>query len=117
MYFPFVGKTTDGAEAPQSEKPIPKGNERILFIDDEEAITEVYKKILERLRYQVTTHCSSEMALEAFRAAPDSFDIIVTDQTMPGLTGSDMPIIMITGYSSMMTEEKAQKAGIKRFVT
>jgi CheY-like chemotaxis protein len=102
------------------------GNERILFIDDEEILAEMGKSMLERLGYQVTVRSSSLEALTTFQNQPDMFDLVITDQTMPGMTGSDlarrilqirpfMPIILCTGYSSLISEEKVRSLGIKGF--
>lgn len=66
------------------------GNEQILFIDDEEILTEMGKSMLERLGYHVTVRSSSLEALTTFQAQPDKFDLVITDQTMPGMTGSDL---------------------------
>ncbi len=102
------------------------GNERILFIDDEEILAEMGKVMLERLGYRVTVRRNSLEALNTFQNHPEQFDLIITDQTMPGMTGSDlsrrilqirpgMPIILCTGYSSLITEDKAKSLGIKGF--
>jgi len=102
------------------------GNERILFIDDEEILADMGKAILERLGYRVTVKRNSIEALNTFQNQPNQFDLVITDQTMPGMTGSDlarrmlqirpgMPIILCTGYSSVMSEEKARLMGIKGF--
>ncbi len=102
------------------------GNERILFIDDEEILADVGKAMLERLGYRVTVRRNSIEALSTFQNQPDQFDLVITDQTMPGMTGSDLarrmlqirpsvPIILCTGYSSVMSEEKACSLGIKGF--
>ncbi len=102
------------------------GNERILFIDDEEILAEMGQIVLERLGYRVTVRRSSLEALNTFQNHPEQFDLIITDQTMPGMTGSDlarrilqirpgMPIILCTGYSSLITEDKAKSLGIKGF--
>jgi len=102
------------------------GNERILFIDDEEILADVGKAMLERLGYRVTVRRNSIEALNTFQNQPDQFDLVITDQTMPGMTGSDlarrmlqirpgMPIILCTGYSTVMSEEKACSLGIKGF--
>ena len=117
------------AEAVVEDKPeeiVRLGNERILFIDDEEILADMGKSMLERLGYQVTVRSSSLEALTTFQNQPDMFDLIIADQTMPGMTGSDlarrilqirpfMPIILCTGYSSLITEEKAKSLGIKGF--
>jgi CheY-like chemotaxis protein/two-component sensor histidine kinase len=104
----------------------PHGKEHILFIDDEEMLVELGKTMLERLGYHVTTRRSSLDALNTFHNQPDAFDMVITDQTMPGMTGVDlarrilqlrpgMPIILCTGYSSQISEETAKAAGIKGF--
>ncbi len=108
------------------EEIVGLGNERILFIDDEEILAEMSKIMLERLGYHVTVRSNSLEALTTFQNQPDAFDLVITDQTMPGMTGSDlarrilqirpfMPIILCTGYSSLISEEKAKSLGIKGF--
>ena len=105
---------------------IPHGKEHILFIDDEEILVELGQSMLERLGYHVTTTTSSIDALTKFKNQPDTFDLIITDQTMPGMTGIDlaqrilqirpkMPIILCTGYSGQLTEDMAKAAGIMGF--
>ncbi len=69
---------------------IPLGRERILFVDDEQMLVEMGKKMLEKLGYSVTTRTSSLEALETFQNMPDQFDIVITDLTMPGITGLDL---------------------------
>jgi len=107
--------------------PVPLGNERILFVDDEEFIADLGKRILERLGYDVTVRTSSIEALKAFKAQPEKFDLIITDMTMPQMTGEklaqnmlrirpDIPIILCTGFSAMISENKAKEMGIKGFV-
>jgi len=102
------------------------GNERILLIDDEEILAEMGKTMLERLGYFVTVRRNSLEALDTFQNQPDQFDLIITDQTMPGMTGIDMarrmlqirpgmPIILCTGYSSLISEDKARSLGIMGF--
>jgi CheY-like chemotaxis protein len=89
-------------------------------------LIELSKVMLERLGYRVTTRTSSIEALTTFRNQPESFDLMITDQTMPGLTGvdlarlmlqirPDLPIILCTGYSTLISEEKAESLGIKGF--
>nr|MDA3824080.1 response regulator [Bacteroidales bacterium] len=102
------------------------GKENVLLVDDEEILTEIGKDMLERLGYNVTVRNSSMEALETFQNQPKLFDIVITDQTMPGMTGADLarrmlqirpdiPIILCTGYSTIITEEKAKAIGIKEF--
>jgi PAS domain S-box-containing protein len=106
---------------------IPTGNGRILLVDDEKSLTELGQRILERLGYQVVALTSSVEALDVFRAAPEGFDLVITDYTMPQMTGAvlaeeikrirpDMPIILCTGFSEMITKEKAESMGARAFI-
>ena len=108
-------------------EPLPLGKERILFVDDEKALIDLGKQMLERLSYKVVSRTSSVEALEAFRANPHKFDLVITDMTMPNMTGdelaekimairTDTPIILCTGFSERITEEQAKKMGIREFV-
>ncbi len=103
---------------------IEQGTERILFIDDEEILTELGKEMLGRLGYHVTPMLKSSEALELFRSQADAFDLVITDQDMPELTGlemakkmllirPDIPIILLTGFSNLVNEEVARDQGIK----
>ena len=107
--------------------PFPTGNERILFVDDEKALVDIGVQLLEHLGYQVVARTSSIEALEAFRNQPEKFDLVVSDQTMPNMTGEmlakellrirpDIPIVLCTGYSEMISEEKAMALGIQKLV-
>ena len=127
VYFPAITEEPSISGEIHKQQSFPRGDERILVVDDEKEIVGMYKASLEGLGYRVTAHCSSEKALEEFRLRPDSFDLIITDQTMPNLPGAklaqkilqirtDFPIILCTGYSSMITKEKAWQIGIKRFI-
>ena len=106
----------------------PTGTESILFVDDETALVNAGKRMLESLGYEVVTRTSSLEALELFERQPDRFDLVITDMTMPGLTGdllaqklieikSDLPIILCTGFSARINEKKALALGIRAFVT
>jgi PAS domain S-box-containing protein len=105
---------------------IPAGKEHILFIDDEDLLLEMGKSMLERLGYKVTARANGIEGLTTFQNQPEIFDLVITDQTMPGMTGidlsrrilqirPDMPIILCTGYSSLLSEEKVKAIGIKEF--
>ncbi len=107
---------------------LPTGTERIMIVDDEEAIVKMYNRILERLGYLITTSTSSIEALELFRSTPNSFDLVITDMAMPKMTGDklamefmkinpEIPVILCTGYSTNISEEKAYAIGIKAFAT
>ena len=103
------------------------GKERILVVDDEAILVELNTQRLSRLGYEVSTRTSSVDALEFFRKEPDRFDLVVTDYTMPNMTGmdlarelmkirSDIPIILCTGHSESISPETAKQAGIKEFL-
>jgi signal transduction histidine kinase len=124
VYLPRIMEAR--AEVPVGEERVPTGKERILFIDDEEALAEMGKEILADLGYEVISRTSSRDALELVKADPRCFDLVITDQTMPELTGvglakeilairADMPIIMCTGFSHLVDAGKARAAGIKAF--
>lgn len=111
----------------QMDKELPTGTERILFIDDEAPIADIGKQMLESMGYDVNAMTDSIEALELFRAEPDSFDLVITDMTMPKMTGGELaaellqikpglPIILCTGFSAMMDENKATSMGIQAFV-
>jgi CheY-like chemotaxis protein len=107
---------------------IPIGIEHILFVDDEPTIVKMSHRILESLGYDVTTRTSSIEALELFRVQADQFDLVITDMTMPKMTGEDLakelisirptiPIILCTGFSKSMDEQKAMEIGIQGFIS
>jgi CheY-like chemotaxis protein len=110
-----------------SPDPVPRGYERILFVDDEEDLAELALRMLEHMGYQAVVKTSSSQALETFKADPNYFDLIITDMTMPQMTGDQlateimalrprMPVILCTGYNERISEEKAKALGIKAFV-
>jgi CheY-like chemotaxis protein len=119
----------DGSAAETSEHAVLArgGSERILLVDDERMLVEIGEKILQRLGYQVVSRTSPLEALELFKAKPDSFDLVMTDQTMPGMTGDalaaeimkvrpQIPVILCTGYSQIINEESARRKGIRALV-
>ena len=106
---------------------LPGGEEQILVVDDEKPTVDSLVSMLTHLGYQVTSRTSSIEALEAFRAQPDEFDLVITDQTMPNMRGdelaekligmrSDIPIILCTGFSESISQEQAKALGIREFV-
>ncbi|MBU4427119.1 MAG: PAS domain S-box protein [Desulfobacterales bacterium] len=125
VYIPRIEKgVTPEHEATEI---FPTGRERILFVDDEQVLVEIGKQMLERLGYEVTTRTSSIEALELFRVKPYQFDLVITDMTMPNMTGdklakeimgirADIPIVLCTGYSERIGRESAEKMGIRGFV-
>jgi len=124
VYLPITKKRTIH---PYSEvRPLPSGKERILFVDDELPISKMGSRILETLGYTVTIRTSSIEALELFRSKPQEFDLVITDMTMPNMTGdlltielmkirTDIPVILCTGYSKKISEETAKEIGIRAF--
>lgn len=126
VFFPKVDEdSTDNFE--QTVAAIQRGSERLLLIDDDQMILEMTKQSLNSLGYTVAAYSSSQEALEAFRADPAGFDLVITDMTMPKMTGMDLgkkimsirpqtPIVLCTGYSDLITREKAQAIGIKAFL-
>ncbi len=104
-----------------------EGRGHVLFVDDERAIVDMTRKVLERIGYQVTAGTSSEEALEAFRADPYGYDIVITDLTMPSLTGMelsqevhrlrpDVPILLCTGFSEAIDHETVREVGIREIL-
>ena len=112
---------------PDLQQSLPGGDERILLVDDEEAVVAAVAPILGKLGYRVTSKTSSVEALDLFRADPGCFDLLITDQNMPGLTGimlagevlrlvPGFPVIICTGFSAGLDEESARRAGIAALV-
>jgi PAS domain S-box-containing protein len=125
VYLPTIERDVS-LEARAAEE-LPGGSERILFVDDEKALVELGMETLVTLGYNVIGKTSSPEALAAFRAQPDAFDLIITDLTMPGLTGrelarevlsirSDIPIILCSGFNEVINEKQAEESGIREFV-
>ena len=105
----------------------PTGNERILIVDDEESMVDIGRGRLERLGYRVEVRTNPIDALELFRADPHQFDLVITDMTMPHITGDklvkeilkirpDIPTILCTGFSERINEEKAKEIGIRGYI-
>ncbi len=122
-YFPLIDAGVDQKISIFPE-PIPKGSESILCVDDETEIAEVVCLMLESLGYQVTQMTSSLAALEDFKRQPDAYDLVITDLTMPDLTGdrlarqilsirNDIPIVLCTGYNHRLTKKDSQAIGIR----
>jgi CheY-like chemotaxis protein len=126
VYLPEIEPEKESLET-QVENPYPTGTERILFIDDEPILAELAQNMLSKMGYEVVTKTDSTEALELFRHNSDKFDLVITDTTMPGITGDklaqkfielrhDIPIILCTGYSEHISEEYAKGIGIRKFV-
>jgi len=126
VYLPIVEKQYELQAV--AEEPIPTGSEHILFVDDEPVLAGMAKLILESQGYIVTTRTSSIEALELFKAAPDRFDLVISDLTMPKMTGDDLaielirirpeiPVILCTGYSSRINPQNAMSMGVRAFLS
>ena len=125
VYFPTVKNQTEVVKEKNHE--LTGGNEHLLLVDDEPALIDVGRQLLEKLGYRVSTAGGSLAALEIFRNARQPIDLVLTDMTMPKMTGDklaiellkirpDLPIILATGYSVTITAEKALKMGIRAFI-
>lgn len=126
LYFPAQG---DEAAARELKAGAPaRGNgERILFVDDEQALAFLGRKMLERVGYRVTPQTSAQEALRLFSAQPNDYDLVITDLTMPNMTGidlagellkirPDLPIILTTGFGGSITGAKAQALGLRELI-
>ena len=126
IYLPIIEPHAE--ERPEEQdKPIEGGTERILLVDDEAAIVTMEQQMLERLGYTVSIRTGSLEALEAFKADPQGFDLVVTDMTMPNMTGVQLaaelkkirpgiPVVLCTGFSYQVNAEKSRALGIEGFV-
>jgi CheY-like chemotaxis protein len=125
MVFPAVEE--QAVSEPETGKELPTGDERILFIDDEEPLVKMGHQRLERLGYKVDATTSPIEALERFRSRPDQFDLVITDLTMPKMTGDklvqeilnirpDIPVILCTGFSEKIDEKKANAIGAADYI-
>jgi len=125
LLFPAVERLMP--QKPKKLEDLPTGEERILFVDDEDAMVSLNRQRLEKLGYKVVSKTDPSEALAFFRDNPHQIDLVITDMTMPRMTGdklaremlnirSDIPIILCTGYSSRISGEKAQELGIWKYI-
>jgi PAS domain S-box-containing protein len=126
IYLPVVKKGSEKQPA-KPKRAVKMGSEHILLVDDEEAIISMEKEMLTRLGYQVTSRTSSIEALEAFRSAPDRFDLVITDMAMPNMSGDklsaaligirpDIQVLLCTGFSEELSGETTKELGIKGII-
>jgi len=126
VYLPETA-TEGGARDSSASTTYPTGTEHILLVDDEPYVVEMLHDMLTSLGYKVTAFSDSKDALNAFCTGLGEFDLMLSDMTMPGLTGQDLarevllvkpgfPVILCTGFSELMNEEQARKAGIREYV-
>jgi len=125
VYLPRIDAATPVVATESAA--IPRGTEHVLFVDDERAIADMAKRLLERLGYRVTVKTNSLDALAAFEDDPAAFDLVITDYTMPRMTGGELatrvlsirpeaPVILMTGFSEAMTPERSRALGIREYV-
>lgn len=126
LYFPIVEHTRIDAST-AAITTLPRGTERILLVDDDELLADLGQQLLTEMGYRVSVMTESPEALKMFAANADHFDLVITDQTMPQLSGKeliaelkkirpDIPTILCTGYSSKINEEDAKQLGISAFM-
>ncbi|HEV8644387.1 MAG TPA: ATP-binding protein, partial [Burkholderiales bacterium] len=126
LYFPAIGDAATEIEAPQQEVARGKG-EKVLYVDDEDALVRLSTRTLNRLGYRVSGFASPVEALNAFRSHPHDFDVVVTDLSMPGMSGFDLaralleirpdvPIVMTSGYVRPEDQEMASRLGIRELI-
>jgi CheY-like chemotaxis protein len=126
IYLPTVAREFSES-GPEADQAAPTGSGTVLYVDDEASLVEVGKLMLELLGYRVVAATNSMEALKIFMERPEEFDAVVTDMTMPNMTGVELarkvmevrpeiPIILCTGYSDLINKEKAKDLGIKGFV-
>lgn len=124
IYFPAVHTDEVFPEREGKSAILPGGRERVLLLDDEPPLAEMGAEMLSELGYQVQSFTSPGLAIDVFTSNPSSFDVIVTDQTMPGMTGielakrihgirGDIPIILLSGHADVAGNQSLQAAGIK----
>ncbi|MCF8045074.1 MAG: PAS domain S-box protein [Desulfarculaceae bacterium] len=127
VHLPVTDRQGTESEESRNVAPVAPGTESIMLVEDEEAIRSAISSISEDYGYRLTAFEDGLKAYEAFQKAPYEFDLVVTDMTMPGMTGAnlaeeilrirnDIPIILCTGYSEKMNENEAEKIGVSKYL-
>ncbi len=127
LYLPRVDAIIDTEPAIFNQQHLPGGHEHILIVDDETMLVDMMQQVLEQLGYTVSTHSNGADALKAFVACPRVYDLLITDMTMPGMTGTDLakavkavrneiPIILCTGFNEQISQANAQSLGIQSLI-
>ncbi len=130
LYLPEINAIHQEEQVSSHENQLQPfhGKEQILLVDDEKQIVMVEKKILEYLGYSVNFYTDSTLARDEFLKRPEKYDLVITDMTMPKLTGlqladeifvvrPDIPVILCTGFSELIDAEIAKEAGIREYIT
>ncbi len=126
VFFPLIEEVVE-PEVKEDPENLPAGTERILFVDDEKALTKMVQQMLNRLGYEVVTKTNPKEALALFKAEPGKFDLVITDMAMPQVAGDhlahelmkirqDIPVILCTGHSARIDEDKAKELGLAAYV-
>jgi nitrogen-specific signal transduction histidine kinase/FixJ family two-component response regulator len=126
LYFPCIDNTAEARSEPVKGK-VPGGQERVMIVDDENMLVGLWQNMLEQLGYKVTAFTNSAHALATFLSKPHAFDIMITDMTMPHLSGidlikavkevrKDLPVVLCTGYNKLISETNAHSLGIRQVV-
>ena len=125
IFFPVVSK--EAVAEPETDEAVPQGHEQVLIVDDEASLLITCREMLEKLGYGVNACADPLEALEQFKQNPAQIDLVITDMTMPRMTGEklgqellkirpDLPIIIATGYSKRINEESALEMGFKGLI-
>ena len=128
VFFPCFRERRKVERKTRLIQEVPRGTERILLVDDENALADVGTQVLERLGYHVEGKSNAIEALETFRSEPDKFHLVISDLTMPHMTGfqlaeeiklikPDTPIILCSGFTSNTTKKQIKNFGISDFIT
>ena len=127
IFFPVMETENELILVTELADSLPTGDEHIMVVDDDDVLVNLNKRFLEKLGYKVTGFTSSLEALQVFKETANNFDLLVTDMTMPEMTGAQLsqeillikpyfPIILCTGFSELITEEKASQLGILDYI-
>ncbi|MCI5168733.1 MAG: hybrid sensor histidine kinase/response regulator [Candidatus Electrothrix sp. GM3_4] len=123
VYLPVIQGDEDDVVLGEGP-PLSRGTERILVVDDDLELLQIHQRVLESLGYQVAVYTNSCEAVAAFQQKIDAFDLVITDMTMPKMSGvevtkkiialrPDLPVIICTGFSELIDEDKAQEMGAR----
>ncbi len=127
IFIPLIPEPDEKTDTGPADVPLQGGTERILFVDDEQVQIDLAESSLVRYGYRITAFSDSTIALAHFQEDPDAYDLVITDMTMPKMTGDvltqrihskrpDIPVIMCTGFSEIIDEQKAKALGIEAFL-
>ncbi|MEE4245266.1 MAG: ATP-binding protein [Kangiellaceae bacterium] len=127
IYFPLIEEQEVTAHSSKNKQSVVDGVGRILLVDDEELLVDLNREFLTRSGYDVDCYTVSTEAFSAFKANPNDYDLILTDQTMPTMTGreltiearkirADIPVVLCTGYSNKINKQEAEKLNINALV-